>query len=82
MCRTTVGRVVAVEDGMAVVELGDVRRTALSLMVPDLRPGDLVLVGLGAVLGRVSPDDEAALDAIQRLPDLRRQVLPADRSTP
>ena len=82
MCRTTVGRVVAVEDGMAVVDLGDLRRRALSLMVPDLQPGDLVLVGLGAVLGRVAPDDEAALEAIQRPPALRTQVLPADRSTP
>ena len=82
MCRTTVGRVIKVEDGMAVVDLGDMRRTALSLMVPDLAPGDLVLVGLGAVLGRVAPDDEAALDAIQRPPALPKQALPADRPTP
>jgi hydrogenase maturation factor len=82
MCRTTVGRVVAVEDGMAVVDLGEMRRTALSLLVPDLAPGDLVLVGLGAVLGRVAPDDEAALAAIQPSPALLTQVLPADRSTP
>jgi hydrogenase maturation factor len=82
MCRTTVGRVIAVEDGMAVVDLGEMRRTALALMVPDLAPGDLVLVGLGAVLGRVAPDDEAALDAIQRPRALPTQVLPADRPTP
>jgi hydrogenase maturation factor len=81
MCRTTVGRVMEVEDGMAVVDLGDMRRTALSLMVPDLAPGDLVLVGLGAVLGRVAPDDEAAFDAIQRPPALPTQVLPAARPT-
>lgn len=62
MCRTSVGEVLEVEDGMAVVELDGVRRNAIALMVPDLAPGDLVLVGLGTVLGRVTPEDRAALD--------------------
>ena len=66
MCRTTVGEVLAVEDGVAVVDLNGVRRNAISLMVPDLAPGELVLVGLGTVLGRVTPEDRAALDAIDR----------------
>jgi hypothetical protein len=30
-------------------------------MTPGLRPGDLVLIGLGVVLARVDPDDHAAL---------------------
>ena len=64
MCRTTVGQVIAVEDGEAVVELEGLRRRAISLMVPDLRPGEFVLVGLGTVLGRVDPADRAALDDI------------------
>ena len=62
MCRTTVGEVLSVEDGVAVVDLDGVRRKAISLMVPDLVPGELVLVGLGTVLGRVTPEDRAALD--------------------
>jgi hydrogenase maturation factor len=66
MCRTTVGEVLAVEGGVAVVDLDGVRRNAISLMVPDLVPGDLVLVGLGTVLGRVTPEDRAALDSIDR----------------
>ncbi len=62
MCRTSVGVVLAVEDGVAVVDLDGIRRNAISLTVPDLVPGELVLVGLGAVLGRVTPEDRAALD--------------------
>ncbi len=61
MCRTTVGEVLSVEDGVAVVDLDGDRRRAISLMVPDLVPGELVLVGLGTVLGRVTPEDRAAL---------------------
>ena len=64
MCRTTVGEVLAVGDGMAVVDLDGVQRNAISLMVPDLVPGELVLVGLGTVLGRVTPEDRAVLDSI------------------
>ncbi|HEY6571083.1 MAG TPA: HypC/HybG/HupF family hydrogenase formation chaperone [Candidatus Limnocylindrales bacterium] len=62
MCRTTVGEVLSVADGVAVVDLDGVRRNAIALMVPDLVPGELVLVGLGTVLGRVTPADRAALE--------------------
>jgi hydrogenase maturation factor len=64
MCRTAVGEVLAVEDGVAIVDLAGVRRNAIALMVPDLAPGELVLVGLGAVLGRVTPEDRAAFDSL------------------
>lgn len=66
MCRTTVGRVLAIEDGEVLVDLDGLHRRALSLLVPDLAPGDLVLVGLGTVLGRVDPDDRDALDHIHQ----------------
>ena len=66
MCMTTVGRVVAVEDGEVVVDLAGLQRRALSLLVPDLAPGDLVLVGLGAVLGRVESEDRDALEHLHR----------------
>lgn len=66
MCRTTVGRVLAIEDGEVLVDLDGLHRRALSLLVPDLAPGDLVLVGLGTVLGRVDADDRDALDHIHR----------------
>ena len=66
MCVTAVGRVLAVEDGEVVVELDGLRRRAMSLLVPDLAPGDLVLVGLGAVLGRVEAEDRDALEHLHR----------------
>jgi hydrogenase maturation factor len=68
MCKTSVGQVLAVEDGQVLVDLDGSPRRAMSLMVPDLKPGDLVLVGLGTVLGRVSPEDRAALEDIVRSP--------------
>jgi hydrogenase maturation factor len=66
MCRTTVAEVLAVDDGMAIVDLDGVRRNAVSLTIPDLVPGELVLVGLGMVIGRVTPEDRATLEAIDR----------------
>ena len=68
MCQTTVGRVISVDAGMAVVDLDGRRRQAISISYPDLRPDELVLVGLGTVLGRVSPDDHAALEALTGRP--------------
>ena len=65
MCRTAVGLVIAIEDGAAVVDLDGWHRRAISLLVPDVQPGDLVLVGLGAILGRVEPADQAALEDIR-----------------
>ena len=69
MCRTTVGRVEAVADGVALVDLDGLRRQAISLAIPDLRPGEFVLVGLGTVLGRVTPEDRAALDRLDASTD-------------
>ena len=66
MCRTTVGRVLAIEHGAARGDLVCLHRRALSLLVPAPAPGDLVLVGLGTVLGRVDPDDRDALDHIHQ----------------
>lgn len=65
MCRSTIGRVIAVEDGYALVDLDGVHRRASTLLVPDLSPGALVLVGLGSVLGRVEPADLEALQALE-----------------
>lgn len=81
MCRTSVGQVLEVGDGEVLVDLDGLRRHAMSLMVPGLKPGDLVLVGLGAVLGRVEPEDRDALERLQRPPADPRQALPTDQPT-
>lgn len=65
MCRSTVARVVAIDGAYAVVDSDGVERRASAILVPDLLPGDLVLIGLGAVLGRVTAADAAALRAIE-----------------
>ncbi len=65
MCRSTIGRVISVEDGYAVVDLEGVRRRASTLLVPDVRADELVLIGLGSVLGRVEPADLEALRALE-----------------
>ncbi len=65
MCLTSIGVVVAVDGGEAVVNLAGLHRRAISLTVPDLQPGDHVLVGLGAVLGRVDDADRAALERLE-----------------
>ncbi len=83
MCQTSIGRVVAVEDGQAVVDLdGGLRRRAMSLMIPDLAPGDLVLVGLGTVLGRVDPEDRDALESIGLPRADRPAAVPLHGQTP
>jgi hydrogenase maturation factor len=64
MCRSTVGRVLAIDGGDAIVTFDGVERRASTLLVPDLVPGDLVLIGLGTVLGRVSASD---LDELRSL---------------
>jgi hypothetical protein len=64
MCQTTIGRVLAVEGGVAEVDLDGRRRQAIALSVPDLAPAELVLVGLGTILGRVGADDAAALASL------------------
>lgn len=63
MCASTVGRVLSIEDDHAVVEIDGVRRRALTLLTPDLMAGELVLIGLGYVLGRVDQADHDALVA-------------------
>lgn len=65
MCRSTVGRVVALDGADALVDLDGVPRRASTLLIPDLVPGELVLVGVGTVLGRVSDTDLAALRALE-----------------
>jgi len=82
MCRTAVGAVISVEDGEVVVDLDGLPRRAISLMVPGLRPGDLVLVGLGTVLGRVDPEDRAALERIEPVPGRSLPAMQTDRPTP
>lgn len=55
MCATDTGRVVEVVGDEALVDLAGRIRRLPALLVPDLRPGDHVLIGLGHVLARCDP---------------------------
>ena len=61
MCATVEARVIAVEGDAATVEWAGRRRRATTLLLPDVRPGELVLVGLGTILRRAAPSQSARL---------------------
>jgi hydrogenase maturation factor len=75
MCRSTIARVISVDDGYAVVDVDGARRRASTLLVPDLAPDELVLIGLGTVLGHVDAADLEALSALEA-------GVPPSRTTP
>lgn len=79
VCRSTVARVVALDGTDAVVDFDGVRRRATTAFVPEVRPGDHVLIGLGAVLGIVAPADVAALRDLEAR---GRAAVPADPADP
>ena len=61
MCLTVPARVLAVEDGVAVIELAGRQRRAATRLLADVAPGDLVLVGLGEILARLTPEEAASM---------------------
>jgi hydrogenase assembly chaperone HypC/HupF len=74
MCITAPGLVTAVGDGTAQVRIDGMTRTALTLLTPDVRAGDWVLVGAGAVIRRI-PRHEA--ESIGRAIDAARPAGPS-----
>ncbi len=61
MCLTVLGTVVAREGDEAIVRTDDGQLRCSALIVPEALPGDDVLVGLGAILRRLTPDEAAAI---------------------
>ena len=59
MCLTAPARVLAVGAGEATVLLGGRERRASTLVVPEVQPGDWVLVAAGTILERI---DQAEAD--------------------
>lgn len=68
MCATVEATVVTVDADGATVEWEGRRRRAMTLLVPDVQPGDRVMVGLGMILGRPATDSTRQ----QRTQPLRR----------
>ena len=60
MCLTQPATVLARFDDEVLVEIDGRNRLVANLIVPDLRVGDEVLVGLGSVLARITDAEAAA----------------------
>lgn len=57
MCAAVEATVIEVRGDAAIVEWDGRRRGATTLLVPDVRAGERVLVAFGSILGRVVPDE-------------------------
>ena len=56
MCLTQPARVIAVDGSWAEVEIGDLRRRASTLPVPEVRPGDWAILSAGTLVRILEPD--------------------------
>lgn len=64
MCVTYPGRVLEVQDGMAVVEIDHRRQRASLVLEPAVAVGDWVIVAAGTVLQILEPQEAAEILAI------------------
>jgi hydrogenase expression/formation protein HypC len=64
MCIAFPGRVLAVDDADAIVEIDGRRRRASLRMRADIVIGDWVLIGAGSVLRRLDAREAAEISAI------------------
>lgn len=63
MCLTAPAQVLAVDAEGATVLLGGRERRASTLVVPDVRPGDWVVVAAGTILERIDQAEAAHIAA-------------------
>ncbi|HVQ22784.1 MAG TPA: HypC/HybG/HupF family hydrogenase formation chaperone [Candidatus Saccharimonadia bacterium] len=61
MCLTALGVVLARGGDEAIVRTVDGVVSCSALIVPEALPGDDVLVGLGAILRRLTPEEATAI---------------------
>lgn len=66
MCLTAPVHVVSVGNGRATVEAGGTRRTASTLAVPEVQPGDWALMSAGLLVRVLDPSMAAELVAAFR----------------
>jgi hydrogenase assembly chaperone HypC/HupF len=64
MCLSYPGRVMSVHEDCVLVDEDGRRRRASRLIIPDLQPGDWVLVAAGAVVERLDPREAEAIIAM------------------
>jgi len=61
VCLTALGIVLARDGDEALVRTDDGVVRCSALIAPETLPGDDVLIGLGAILRRLTPDEAAAV---------------------
>jgi len=57
MCLGIPGVVVEVKEMTAIVDFGGVKREVDKLLVPDVKPGDYVIVHAGAIISKLSREE-------------------------
>ena len=71
MCIAIPGRVVAIEDNQAEIDVLGVRRRAGTIIVPELAVGDYVLMSAGMIVEIMDADDaQASIALFQELMEL------------
>ena len=66
MCLTAPVRVISIDGGVATVDAGGLRRSASTLVVPEVRPGDWALMTAGTLVRVLDPAVAAELAAAVR----------------
>jgi hydrogenase expression/formation protein HypC len=64
MCVAIPGRVISVDDDGALVEVRGRRRRALTVLLPDVRAGEYVLISNGMIVERLSEDEASEREGI------------------
>ena len=64
MCVGLRAKVANIEDNMAVIDAGGVKRRVSAELISDLAPGDYVMVHAGLVIARIAGDDAAEADSV------------------
>lgn len=73
MCISFPGTVIEVDPTGALVETDGRRRRASTLLLPDVCPGDRVVVAAGTIVERLDPSEAAEIDALLRTAFDRQQ---------
>lgn len=57
MCLGVPGKVLEVKEDIAVVEINGVKTEVDALLVPEVKPGDYVIVHAGTIISIISEED-------------------------
>ena len=63
MCLTAPVRVISIDGAVAVVVSGDRRRTASTLAVPEVQPGDWAILAAGMLVRVLDPETARQITA-------------------